>query len=51
MFQERVVKVLSAQMGVARRSLDGEDSTGDVEKGNIESSSSQIENENVALRF
>ena len=51
MFQERVVEVLPAQVGVTRGSLDGKDTTGDVKEGNIKSASSQIEDENVAFYF
>jgi hypothetical protein len=51
MFQERVVEVLSAQVGVTRSSLDSEDAASDIEKGDIKSSSSQIEDENVAFCF
>ena len=37
-------------MGVARGSLYSEDSTGDIEEGNIKSPSSQIEDEDVSFR-
>lgn len=49
MFQQVVVKVLTTQMCVTSRSFDGKYTTGDVQKGDIESSSSQVENENILL--
>jgi hypothetical protein len=51
MLQQSVVEILSAQVGVARGSLDGEDATTDVEEGDIKGSSSKIENENILLAF
>jgi hypothetical protein len=47
--QEGIVEVLSAKMGVTIRRLNGENTTADVQKGNIESSSTEIENEDVFL--
>jgi hypothetical protein len=43
------VEVLTTQVSVTSGSLDGEDTTLDVKKGNIESSSTEIVDENVAL--
>ena len=47
--EEVVVKVLTTKMGVARGGLDGEDTTRDVQEGDIESSSTEIEDEDVLL--
>lgn len=49
MVEEGVVEVLSAQVGVTSGGLDGEDATGDVEEGDIKSSSTKIEDEDVLL--
>jgi hypothetical protein len=43
------VEVLTTQVSVTSGSLDGEDTTLDVKKGDIESSSTEIVDENVAL--
>ena len=51
MLQQSVVEILSTQVGVARSSLDGEDTTTDVEEGDIKGSTSKIENENILLAF
>jgi hypothetical protein len=47
--QEGVVEVLSSQVRVTSSGLDGEDTTSDGEKGDIEGSSSEIEDENHLL--
>ena len=47
--EEGVVEVLTTEMGVSSGGLDGEDLTLDGEKGDIESSSSEIEDENSSL--
>lgn len=47
--QKVVVEILTTQVGVTSGSLDGEDTTSDVQKRDIESSSSQIEDEHVLL--
>jgi hypothetical protein len=44
-----VVEVLSSKVSVSSGGLDGEDSTGDGKKGDIERSSSEIEDENELL--
>ena len=44
-----VVEILTTQMGVTSGGLDLEDTLLDGQEGNIESSSSQIEDEDVAL--
>ena len=44
-----VVEVLTTKVSVTSGSLDGEDTTSDAEKRDIESSSTQIENEDVLL--
>ena len=49
MLQESIIEVLSTQMSITCSSLDGEDATADVEEGDIESSTTQIENENILL--
>ena len=49
--QKSVIEILSSQMSISRGSLDGEDSTGDGQKRDIESSSSEIENEDEFLLF
>jgi len=46
---ETVVKVLTTQVGVAGSGLDLEDALLDGEKGNVESATTEIEDENVAL--
>ena len=47
--EEGVVKVLTTQVGVTSGGLDGEDTTGDVEEGDIESTTTEIEDEDVLL--
>ena len=49
MLKEVVVEVLTTQVSVTSGSLDGKHATRDVEERNIESSSSEIEDENVLL--
>jgi hypothetical protein len=49
MLQEVVVEVLTTQVSVTSGSLYSEDTTSDVKERDIESSSTQIENENVLL--
>ena len=49
--QQGVVEVLTTQMGVASGRLDGENTSADVEQRNIESSSTQIEDQDVFLSF
>lgn len=49
--QKGVVEIFATQMGVTGGSLDGENTSTDVEEGNIESSSTQIEDEDVLLSF
>ena len=48
--QEVVVEILTTKMGITSSCLDGKDTTSDVEERNIESSSTQVEDENVLLR-
>jgi hypothetical protein len=50
-FQKSVVEVLTTQVGVTSSCLDGENTTSDVEKRDIESSSTQVEDEDVFLGF
>lgn len=45
-----VVEVLTTQVGITGGSLDGEDTTGDIQERDIESSSAQIEDKDVLLR-
>lgn len=45
--QEGVVKVLATKMSVTSSGLDGKDTASDVEKRNIESSSTKIEDQDV----
>jgi hypothetical protein len=47
--EQSVVKVLSTEMGVSGGGLDGEDLALDGQKRDIESSSSEIENEDSSL--
>ena len=47
--QEVVIEVLTTQVSVTSSGLDGEDTTSDVQEGDIESSSTEIENENILL--
>jgi hypothetical protein len=47
--EEVGVEVLTTQMGVTSGGLDSEDTTLDVEEGNIESTTTEIVDENVAL--
>lgn len=49
--QEVVVKVFTTQVSITSSGLYGKDTTSDVEKGDIESSSTEIEDENVLLGF
>ena len=50
-FDETVVEVLTTEMGVAVGGLDLEDTVLNSEEGDIESSSSEIEDKNVAFSF
>ena len=47
--KEVVVEILATQVSVTSGSLDGEDTASDVEEGDIESSSTEIEDEDVLL--
>jgi hypothetical protein len=47
--EQGVVEVLAAKVGVAGRRLDGEDTTGDVQKRDIEGSAAEVEDEHVLL--
>jgi hypothetical protein len=47
--KEGVVEVLTTQVGVTGSSLNGENTTADVQQGDIESSSSKIEDKDVLL--
>jgi hypothetical protein len=47
--EKGVVEVLTTEMGVSSGGLDGEDLTLDGKKGDIESSSSEIEDEDSSL--
>lgn len=47
--KQGVVEVLSSQVSIASGGLDGEDTTSDVEEGDIESASTQVEDKNVLL--
>ena len=51
MLEQRVVKVFTTEMGVTGSSLDRENFALDGKKGDIESSTSQVENEDIALLF
>lgn len=51
MLEEGVVEVLTTKVSITSSSLDSKDTTGDVEQRDIESSSTQIENQDVLLRF
>ena len=48
-FQKVVIEVFATQVSVTSGSLDSEDTTSDVEEGHIESSSTQIEDEDMLL--
>ena len=47
--QQVGIEILTTQMGVTGGSLDGEDTTLDVQEGDIESTTTQIVDEDVAL--
>ena len=47
--KEGVVKVLTTKVGVTSGGLDGEDTTGDVEERDIESTSTKVKDEDVLL--
>jgi hypothetical protein len=47
--QQGVVKVLSSQVGVSSSGLDGKDTSLDGKKRNIESTTTQVENEDHLL--
>jgi len=47
--QKVVVKVLTSQVSISSSGLDSEDTTADVEKGDIEGSSSKIEDQDILL--
>jgi len=49
MIKECVIEIFTTKMGVTSGGFHGEDTSGDVQKGNIESSSSQIEDEDILL--
>jgi hypothetical protein len=46
---EGAIEILTTKMGITSGSLDGEDTTRDGQKGNIEGTTTQIENEDVLL--
>ena len=48
--QEVVVEVLTTKVSVTSGGLDGEDTTSDVKEGDIESSTAEVEDEDVLLR-
>jgi hypothetical protein len=47
--QKGVIKVLSAKMSVTGSGFDSENTTADIQKRNIESASTEVENEDVFL--
>jgi len=47
--QEGLIEILTSQVSVTSGGLDGEDTSGDGKEGNIEGSTTQIEDENVLL--
>ena len=49
MLEEGVVEIFSSKMGISRNSLDSENSVSDGEEGNIESSTTKIEDEDILL--
>ena len=49
MLQEGVIEIFTTQVSISGGGLDSEDTTADVQKRDIESSSSKIEDENVLL--
>ena len=49
--EERVVEVLTTQVSVTGSRLDGEDTTRDVQERDIESTTTEIEDEDVLLRL
>jgi hypothetical protein len=51
MVKEVGVEVLTTEMGITGGSLDGEDTTLDVEKGDIEGTTTEIVDENVTLEI
>ena len=49
--QEGIVKIFTTQVGVTSGGFDGEHSTADIEERHIKSSSTQVEDEDILLRF
>jgi hypothetical protein len=47
--EECIIEIFTSQVGVASRGLDGEDTPADIKKGNIESSTTQIEDKDILL--
>ena len=51
MFEESIIEILTAEMGITSGCLDGKDTTVDIQERNIESSSSKIKDEDILLRL
>lgn len=51
MFKESIVEILTAEMGITSSCLDGKDTTIDIQERNIESSSSEIKDEDILFRL
>jgi hypothetical protein len=49
MLKEGVVEILAPKMGISRNSLHSENTIGDCKKGDIESSTSKIEDQDILL--
>src|SRR5438477_5390146 len=51
MLQQRIVEILSSQVSITGGGFDSKYATTDIEKRDIKSSSSQVEDENIFLGF
>ena len=49
MFKQSIVKIFTSQVGVTSCGSDSEDTTGNIEEGDVESATTQIENQNILL--
>jgi hypothetical protein len=49
MFKEIIIEIFSTEMGISGYCFNGKDTVGDSKEGNIEGSTTEIENENILL--
>lgn len=51
MIEESVIEIFTTQVGISSSSLDGENTSGNRQKGDIEGTSTEIEDEDVTFRL